>query len=100
MVPPETRFTRTPDGVSIAYQVLGDGPRDLVWVPGWISHVEAAWEEPTLVRFFERLAGFSRLILFAKRGTRLSDPVAHTPIPTLEQRVDAVRLVWDAVGFT
>ncbi len=47
---------------SIAYQVVGDGPRDLVWVPGWVSHLEAAWEEPTLARFFDRLASFSRLI--------------------------------------
>src|SRR5262249_21560811 len=61
--------------VSIAYQVVGDGPRDLVWVPGWVSHIEAAWEEPSLARFFERLASFSRLILFDKRGTGLSDRV-------------------------
>ena len=70
------RYAIAPDGVSIAYQVIGDGPRDLVWVPGWISHLEAAWEEPTLARFFERLASFSRLILFDKRGTGLSDRVA------------------------
>ena len=95
---PKTRYARAADGVSIAYQVLGDGPRDLVWVPGWISHVEAAWEEPTLARFFERLAGFSRLILFDKRGTGLSDRVADTQLPTLEQRMDDVRSVCDAVG--
>jgi class 3 adenylate cyclase/alpha-beta hydrolase superfamily lysophospholipase len=78
--------------------VLGDGPRDLVWVPGWISHVEAAWEEPTLARFLERLAAFSRLILFDKRGTGLSDRVAESRLPTLEQRMDDVRSVCDAVG--
>jgi class 3 adenylate cyclase len=94
----KTRYARASDGVSIAYQVLGDGPRDLVWVPGWISHVEAAWEEPTLARFFERLATFSRLILFDKRGTGLSDRVAETQLPTLEQRMDDVRSVCDAVG--
>jgi class 3 adenylate cyclase len=94
----KTRYARASDGVSIAYQVLGDGPRDLVWVPGWISHVEAAWEEPTLARFFERLAAFSRLILFDKRGTGLSDRVAETQLPTLEQRMDDVRCVCDAVG--
>jgi hypothetical protein len=56
VVIPKTRYARASDGVSIAYQVLGDGPRDLVWVPGWISHVEAAWDEPTMARFFERIA--------------------------------------------
>ena len=65
---PQTRYATAPDGVSIAYQVVGDGPLDLIWVPGWISHVEAAWEEPTLARFFERLASFSRLIGTAGDG--------------------------------
>jgi pimeloyl-ACP methyl ester carboxylesterase len=78
--------------------VLGDGPRDLVWVPGWISHLEAAWDEPTMARFFERLALFSRLILFDKRGTGLSDRVTEAQLPTLERRMDDVRSVCDAVG--
>ncbi len=56
MVMPETRYALTADGVSIAYAVVGDGPRDLVAVPGWVSHLEAAWEEPTLAHFYERLA--------------------------------------------
>ncbi|HEY0492940.1 MAG TPA: alpha/beta fold hydrolase, partial [Candidatus Dormibacteraeota bacterium] len=98
MVIPETRYARASDGVSIAYQVLGDGPRDLVWVPGWISHVEAAWDEPTMARFFTRLASFSRLILFDKRGTGLSDRVSEDRLPTLEQRMDDVRSVCDAAG--
>ena len=85
-------------GANIAYQVVGDGPVDLVYVPGWVSHVELAWEMPELVRGFERLASFSRLILFDKRGTGLSDPVALASLPTLEQRMDDVRAVMDAVG--
>jgi class 3 adenylate cyclase/alpha-beta hydrolase superfamily lysophospholipase len=95
---PTTRYAKAPDGVSIAYQVIGDGPRDLVWVPGWVSHVEAAWGEPTMARFFERLATFSRLILFDKRGTGLSDRVPDSALPTLETRMGDVRAVCDAVG--
>ena len=95
---PQTHYATAPDGVSIAYQVLGDGPRDLVWVPGWISHVEAAWEEPTLARFFERLASFTRLILFDKRGTGMSDRVPVAELPTLEQRMADILTVCEAVG--
>jgi pimeloyl-ACP methyl ester carboxylesterase len=94
-VPPETRYARSGD-VNIAYQVVGQGPRDLVLVPGWVSNVEVFWEEPTLVRFLMRLASFSRLILFDKRGTGLSDRVSD--LPTLETRMDDVRAVMDAVG--
>jgi class 3 adenylate cyclase/alpha-beta hydrolase superfamily lysophospholipase len=97
-VTPQTRYVKAADGVSIAYQVVGDGPRDLVWVPGWVSHLEAAWEEPTLARFFEQLATFSRLILFDKRGTGLSDRVAVPDLPTLETRMRDVLAVCDAVG--
>ena len=93
----ETRYARS-DDVHIAYQVVGDGPMDLVWVPGWFSHVENAWEWPELSYFFERLASFSRLMIFDKRGTGLSDPVAISEPPTLEQRMDDVRAVMDAVG--
>lgn len=95
---PETRYAKAPDGVSIAYQVVGEGPRDLVWVPGWISHLEAAWDEPTLARFFERLASFSRLILFDKRGTGMSDRVVESELPTLETRMTDVLTVCEAVG--
>jgi class 3 adenylate cyclase len=94
----ETRYAVAPDGVAIAYQVVGDGPIDLVWVPGWVSHLEAAWEEPTLARFFERLASFSRLILFDKRGTGLSDRVPEAELPSLEVRMADVLTVCDAVG--
>ena len=92
---PQTRYTRSGD-VNIAYQVLGDGPRDLVFVMGWVSHLEYFWEEPSFARFLKRLGSFSRLILFDKRGTGLSDRL--TQLPTLEQRMDDVRAVMDAVG--
>ncbi len=92
---PETRYARSGD-VNIAYQVLGDGLFDLVFVMGWVSHLEYFWTEPTFARFLRRLASFSRLILFDKRGTGLSDRV--TALPTLEQRMDDVRAVMEAVG--
>ena len=95
---PVTRYATAPDGVSIAYQVVGDASLDLVWVPGWISHVEAIWDEPTAAYFLERLAAFSRLILFDKRGTGMSDRVQDTELPTLEQRMSDVLTVCDAVG--
>jgi pimeloyl-ACP methyl ester carboxylesterase/DNA-binding winged helix-turn-helix (wHTH) protein len=83
-------------GVNIAYQVCGSGPLDLVFVMGWVSHLEYFWKEPSFARFLSRLASISRLILFDKRGTGLSDPVSD--LPTLEQRMDDVRAVLDAVG--
>ncbi len=92
---PETRYAKS-SGVNIAYQVVGSGPRDLVVVPGWVSNIDVFWEEPTLARFLTRLASFSRLILFDKRGTGLSDRVAD--MPSLEVRMDDVRAVMDAVG--
>jgi class 3 adenylate cyclase len=95
--PPETRYAKSGD-VNIAYQVVGDGPFDLVYVPGWISNVELMWEEPAHARLLRRLASFSRLILFDKRGTGLSDPVSLDRLPTLEQRMDDVRAVMDAAG--
>ena len=94
---PETKYAKSGD-VNIAYQVVGDGPLDLVLVPGFASHVEYAWEDPSFARFLRRLASFSRLILFDKRGTGLSDRVSVTELPTLEQRMDDVRAVMDAVG--
>ncbi|HTS21151.1 MAG TPA: adenylate/guanylate cyclase domain-containing protein [Casimicrobiaceae bacterium] len=96
-MPPETRFARS-GSVHIAYQVVGEGPLDLVYVPGWVSHVELAWEEPTLARFLERLASFSRLILFDKRGTGLSDRVPDSQLPSHEARMDDLRAVMDAAG--
>ncbi|HEU4760332.1 MAG TPA: adenylate/guanylate cyclase domain-containing protein [Dehalococcoidia bacterium] len=94
---PETRYAKSGD-VNIAYQVVGDGPLDIVSVPGFISHLEVGWEDPSLARFLRRLASFSRLILFDKRGTGLSDRVSVKELPTLEQRMDDVRAVMDAVG--
>ena len=97
MIQAETKYARSGD-VHIAYQVVGEGPLDLVYVPGWVSHVELAWEEPTLARFLGRLASFSRLITFDKRGTGLSDRVSDDKLPTLEERMDDLRAVMDAVG--
>ncbi|MCA1849649.1 MAG: alpha/beta fold hydrolase, partial [Acidobacteria bacterium] len=94
---PETKYARSGD-VNIAYQVIGDAPLDLVFVMGWVSHLEYFWTEPSFARFLRRLASFSRLILFDKRGTGLSDRVPVAELPTLEQRMDDVRAVLDAVG--
>ena len=95
MVQRETQYAKSGQ-VSIAYQVVGEGPADLILVPGFVSHVELAWEEPRLAHFLSRLAAFSRLILFDKRGTGMSDPV-DTP-PSMDQRMDDIRAVMDAVG--
>ncbi|HEV8603688.1 MAG TPA: adenylate/guanylate cyclase domain-containing protein [Gaiellaceae bacterium] len=94
--PPETRYAKSGD-LNIAYQVVGEGPLDLIYVPGWISNVELMWEEPAHAHVLDRLASFSRLILFDKRGTGLSDPVPLDRLPTLEERMDDVRAVLDAV---
>ena len=94
---PQTRFCRS-GNVHIAYQVVGDGAFDLVYVPGWVSHVELAWEEPTLASFLERLASFARLIVFDKRGTGLSDRVPNDQLPSNEERMDDIRAVMDAAG--
>ena len=93
--PPKTQYAKSGD-LHIAYQVMGTGPLDLVFVPGFVSHLEYQWEHPESARFLERLSSFSRLIRFDKRGTGLSDRVGG--IPTLEQRMDDVRAVMDAVG--
>lgn len=90
---PETRYAKSGD-VHIAYQVFGEGPLDLVHVPGSTSHLDIAWEEPAFERYFRRLASFARVISFDKRGTGLSDRAAG--IPTLEERMDDVRAVMDA----
>ena len=95
MPPPETRYAKSGD-VNIAYQVVGDGSLDLVLVPGWVSHLENDWEEPRSAHLLERLASFSRLIRFDKRGTGLSDRPGG--VPDLETRMDDVRAVMDAVG--
>jgi pimeloyl-ACP methyl ester carboxylesterase len=91
----ETRYAKSRP-VNIAYQVLGDAPFDIILVPGFVSHVEVAWEEPRLARFLGRLASFSRLIVFDKRGTGMSDPVAAPP--SMDERMDDIRAVMDAAG--
>ncbi len=94
-VRPETRYARS-GSVNIAYQVVGNGPLDLVLTSSWVTNVDLVWGEPLLARFLRRLASFSRLILFDKRGTGLSDRTAS--LPPLEARMDDVRAVMDAAG--
>ena len=97
MQPPQTRYARSGD-VRIAYQVVGNGPIDLVFVPGFISNLNIHWEDPGYAHLLRRLGAFSRLILFDKRGTGLSDRVDTHHLPNLETRMDDVRAVMDAVG--
>src|SRR5438128_517293 len=92
---PTIRYAKSGD-INVAYQVVGEGPRDLVFAPGAWSHVEMAWEEPLYVRLVERFGSFSRVIRFDKRGTGLSDRTRG--LPTLEERMDDIRAVMDAVG--
>jgi class 3 adenylate cyclase len=92
---PETQYAKSGD-LNIAYQVSGEGPFDLVFVPGYVTHLELHWEMPSFVPVLERLGSFSRLIRFDKRGTGMSDRVSGAP--TLEARMDDVRAVMDAVG--
>jgi pimeloyl-ACP methyl ester carboxylesterase len=93
---PETRFTKVGD-IDIAYQVIGRADElDLVFVPGWVSHLEVMWELPEFARFLDRLAAMGRLLLFDKRGTGLSDRIAG--VPALERRADDIAAVMDAAG--
>jgi pimeloyl-ACP methyl ester carboxylesterase len=94
---PETRYANS-DGVSVAYQVFGGGPVDLVWVPGYVSNVEYTWQYPPTARFARRLGSFAKVIAFDKRGTGLSDRVSPDYMPDLETRMDDVRAVMDAAG--
>jgi class 3 adenylate cyclase len=93
---PPIRYTKASGDVNIAYRVVGDGPLDLVWVPGLFSNLEIEWENPFFVRLYRRLASFSRLLIFDKRGMGLSD--RNVGAPTLEERIDDVRAVMDAAG--
>ncbi len=95
---PETRYAKAADGVHIAYQVVGDGPIDILFVLGWVTHLERMWTEPRFARFYTRLASFSRVMLFDKRGVGLSDRVSEDRLPSLEVRMDDARAVMDAVG--
>ena len=94
---PETHFAAVED-LHLAYQVVGEGPLDVVFVPDWMNHLEAQWEEPASELFLRRLASFSRLIVFDKRGTGLSDPVPLNDLPTIEAWMDDLGIVLDAVG--
>jgi class 3 adenylate cyclase len=98
MVIPETQYARAEDGTHLAYKVLGNGPVDLVYLQPWFSHVEFIWEEPLYERFLQRIASFSRLIIFDRRGCGMSDPVPVDRPPDLETRMDDARAVMDAVG--
>ena len=93
---PETHYARSGDD-AIAYQVVGEGPQDVIFTPGFLSHVELVWTTPPYATMLRRLASVSRLILLDKRGTGMSDPVAT--LPTLETRMDYVRAVMDAAGW-
>ena len=90
----ETHYARSGD-VHIAYQVVGDGPLDLVWIPSLAHHVELSWDNPPVARFLKPLSELGRLILFDKRGTGMSDRVSGN---TLEERMDDIRAVMDAGG--
>jgi class 3 adenylate cyclase/predicted alpha/beta hydrolase len=94
---PSTKYARGAEG-HVAYQVLGEGPRDIVFVPEHPNNIEIMWEEPTLARFLERLATMGRVICFDKRGTGISDPVPLGAIPTIERWMDDITTVIDAVG--
>jgi class 3 adenylate cyclase len=85
--------------VHLAYQTIGDGPLPVVLVAEWATHVDLQWQEPRCARFLERLASFSRLLLFDKRGIGLSDPVPLDPLPSFEEWMDDVRIVMDAAGI-
>ena len=95
MIQPKTSYACNGD-VNIAYQVVGDGPLDLLFIPAFVSHLDLYWAAPETAAFFRRLASFSRLILFDKRGTGLSDPASG--VATLEERMEDVRAVLDACG--
>ena len=92
---PKVSYTKASDGTHLAYQVFGDGPLDLVLVWGGMSHIELMWENPTLARIFRRLASFSRVIQFDRRGVGMSDRPPR--LATLETRMEDVRAVMDAV---
>ena len=94
---PRTRFAKS-GGLSIAYQTVGDGNSDLIWVPGYVSHLDAAWSDPDLVRMFNRLASLRRVILFDERGTGMSDRVTPSELPSFAERMDDIRAVMDAAG--
>jgi pimeloyl-ACP methyl ester carboxylesterase len=94
---PQTRYASL-GGADIAYQVLGEGPLDLVYANGLTEHIDVQWEHPLMARFLERLASFSRLIMFDRRGAGASDPVPLDALPTWEEWAEDLRVVLDAAG--
>lgn len=94
---PDTLYARSKNG-HVAYQVIGEGPQDLVVIPSWLNNIDAMWDEPSLAHFLRRLSTFSRLLCFDKRGAGASDTVSLSELPTLEQWSDDVRTVMDAAG--
>jgi pimeloyl-ACP methyl ester carboxylesterase/class 3 adenylate cyclase len=96
MMLPETRYAKS-GKIHIAYQVFGKGPIDIILVPGFVSHIENYWDEPNFARWLRRLGRFSRVVMFDKRGTGLSDAV--TDLPSMDERMDDVRAVLDAVNI-
>jgi pimeloyl-ACP methyl ester carboxylesterase len=94
---PETRYAVV-DGVHVAYQVLGDGPLDLVFVTSWVSHVEVQWEEPLIAAFLNQLASFGRLVLFDKRGMGMSDPVVVDERSSVDEWMADITAVMSAAG--
>lgn len=95
---PDTRYAKTADGVHIAYQVLGNGPSDLLYVPGYVWHLEYSWQHEAIAGFYRQLADSTRLILLDRRGTGMSDRVSDDRLPTIEGRIDDIRPVLDAIG--
>ena len=93
---PETRYLQRPDGVNIAYQVVGDGPLDMIVSPGFVSHLDLFWSDPGYTHIARRLSSFARVILYDKPGTGVSDPIPH--VPAIEERMDDMRLLLDEVG--
>ena len=95
---PEIRYVKTPDGAHLAYQIFGDGPFDVVFVPGFASNVEHMWRVEPFARGLRRLGSFARVIVFDRRGTGLSDRLESSAPPTLEAQMDDIRAVMDAAG--
>ena len=93
MTTPTTRYAKS-DGVHIAYQVFGDEPTDLVFVPGFVPHIDNYWTHPNVARWLDRLGSFARVVMLGKRGTGLSDRVGD--LPDMDTRRDDVRAVMDA----
>jgi class 3 adenylate cyclase len=95
---PETRYATTADGVHVAYQVIGDGPIDVLYVMGWVTNIEWMWTLPEIRKWFDRMSTFARVLVFDKRGVGLSDRVSVDALPSLEVRMDDARAVMDAAG--